>query len=161
MSSKLSPSFLTMTNAKLLQQCFLPGYQPFPLFFNHYRWRSTQNISLSGFRHLVPVGRLRFSPVHLTCFCQQVCVCERECVHACLCIDVLVDVHTIGEEGELRAFAADILFWCCFFSAWQGRRTERRDDVRAVRGSARATDAHLRMTLEVWGWRLSEIFRGH
>lgn len=30
------------------------------------------------------------------------------CVRACLCITVGVGVHTIEEEGELRAFAADI-----------------------------------------------------
>lgn len=36
-----------------------------------------------------------------------------------------------------------------FFSAQEVRQTERRDDGRAVCGSARATDTHLRMTLEL------------
>lgn len=60
--------------------------------------------------------------------------------------DVVVGVHTIESEGELRAFAADRVVFC---SAWQGSQTEREDDGRVVRGSARAADAHLRMTLEV------------
>lgn len=59
------------------------------------------------------------------------CMCVRVCVHACLCIDVLVDVHTIGEEGELRAFCSRHTV-DRFFSAWQGRWTERRDDGRVV-----------------------------
>lgn len=154
---------MAMTNIKLLHQCFIPGYQLFPLFLIHYHWRSTQDTSLSRFRHLVPVGRLRFSPVHLACLCQRVCIayvweCVCVCVHACLCIDVAVGVHTIGNEGEQRASATHRLV---FLSAWQGRQTERRDDGSAVRGSARAAEAHLRMTLKVQRWRLSEIFRGH
>lgn len=68
------------------------------------------------------------------------------CVHACLCIDVAVGVHTIGNEGEQRASATHRLV---FLSAWQGRQTERRDDGSAVCGSARAAEAHLRMTLKV------------
>ncbi len=107
---------------KLLHWCFLSEYQPFPLFLIHYHWRSTQNISLSRLRHLVPVWWLRFSPVHLACFCQQMCVL-RASVHARSCIDVAVGVHTIEEEGELRAFSANIQ-WIGFFLPGRAERQE-------------------------------------
>lgn len=98
-----SSSVVTMTNTKLLKACFLPGYQPVPLFLIHYHWRSAQNISLSRFKNLVPVGRLRFSPVHLTCFCQRLCMWECVSMHAyncgCGC--------AYCWESELRAFAAE------------------------------------------------------
>lgn len=155
-TSNLSSSFVTMTDIKLPQQCLPSGYQLFPLFLIHYHWRSTENISLSSFRHLVPVGRLRFLPVHLTCFCYAsvrprllgcTCICGCGCAYCWegRWAEGFYSRHTVAR----------------FFSAWQGRQSERRDDGSEVRGSARPADAHLRLTLEFWGWSLSEIFRGH
>lgn len=81
------------------------------------------------------------------------------CLRSRLLVDVFVSVHSAEKETEPRAFAADMQQ--LDFSAWQDKQTERRDDGRAAPGSARAADAHLKMTLEVWEWKLNETYRGH
>lgn len=89
------------------------------------------------------------------CVCECVCLCM--VVYTCRCSCGCACSWQKGwAEGFCSRHTVD-----SFFSAWQGRQTKRRDDGRVMRGSARPADAHLRMTLEFWGWRLSEIFRGH